>query len=99
MNIHIFVRRQLTIQAGVLKNDSKPLPRFVLLNGWIEAIHFDPAAGWLEQRGKHLDSSGFSGAIGSQESEDFAPSHFERDAVYSGEGAKCFDQVLYFDHI
>ena len=56
------------------------------------------AGGGRDEAGDHAHGGGFSGAIWSEETKDFALFHGEREMVHGAFGAELFGEVVDFDH-
>src|SRR5579871_5768883 len=70
----------------------------VMLDGFrlghdVESADRGGAGGWQKQSAEHADGGGFSGAVRSEEAEDFAAPDVERDVVDGEEVAEAFDEV------
>jgi hypothetical protein len=98
VKIHVFVRGQLVVQAGLLEHDAETFAGFIVLHARIQPVQPHRAAGGLEQSSEDLDDSGFASPIGAEESEDFAFFHLERDILDGHQVAISFHQIGYLDH-
>src|SRR5262249_48135038 len=47
MYFHVFPRRQILVQAGILKNNAESFAHFVALASRIESIKFKLTTGWV----------------------------------------------------
>ena len=91
---YIVQNREFCKQADILKSacnahfaDFMRLPAHNIL-----PIQADSAVGGTIYAGEHIEHRGLSGAVGAEESEDFAPRHIERNAVYGGKIAEPLAQ-------
>jgi len=98
MKLHVLIRRQLPLQTGVLKDDPKSAPHFVLLVLRVKSIDLDGATSGLEQGGQHFDGGRLAGAIRAQEGEDFTLLDLQGDVIDGDEIAEGFDEVAHSDH-
>lgn len=98
MDVHVFVRRQLVVERGVLKHDAEPLAHGVLGMRWIETVDFHLASCRLEQSRQDLDGGRFACAVGTEKRKDFAGLDRERDVVDGRELAVNFHQVFNANH-
>src|SRR5262249_39816471 len=74
------------------------LAHFVRVYRGVAPVDREFAAGWLQQRGQHLDGRGLAGPIWAEEGEDLARRHGEGDTVDCGEVSEFFHQVFDADH-
>src|SRR5204863_9346111 len=81
VQVHVLVRRQLLIQAWILKDDPEQAPDVRGVRGGIQPVDLNRPARRYEQRRQHLDRRGLPGAVRTEEGEDFAGLHIERDVV------------------
>ncbi len=62
---------------------------------WIETADGDAAAVWGAQALENFYRAGFAGAVGAQQSEDFAFFHVKANAAHRLYGAVVLDEILY----
>ena len=98
VEVHVFVRGLLVVEAGILEDDAETLAGLLLADGRVEAVELDAAAGGTEQGGEHLDCGGFAGSVGAEEGEDFALGDVEGDVVDGEEIAEFFGEVVDVNH-
>jgi hypothetical protein len=98
VQVHVFVCRQLDVEAGILKDDPESTARLERLRRRVEAVQLHRAAGRTLERREHLDRGCLAGAVGAEEREDLAGSDIERNAIHGLDLAEGLDQVLYVDH-
>src|SRR5437773_1742798 len=94
VNIHVFPRRELAVETGVLKHDTETAPHIRLMPRGIEPVELERSARGVEQGREHLDRGGLPGAIGTEKREDFAGSDVEGNVVDRRDLPECFDYVL-----
>src|SRR6185437_16326392 len=98
VEVHVLVGGLLGVEAGVLEDDAEALACLFGLDGGVEAVKLDGAAGGPQQRGQHLDGGGFACAVGAEKGEDLALAYVEGDVFDGGEVAKGLYQVLNANH-
>ncbi len=98
MYFHVFLRGQLTVEAGVLENDAESFSDFVRVRTRIEAVDFQNPTRRLQKSGQHLDRRRFARPVGSEKGEDLAPWHFEGDVINSTELTERFCEVFDSNH-
>ncbi len=82
----VFTAAQLPVNAALAcQHGAQTPPDFVRLFDDIEAIDLGRAAGGLEQGAQHADGGGFSCAVRSQQTEDFAALDLQVHAIDGGE--------------
>ena len=63
-----------------------------------DSADFGVAGSGRDESGDHAHGGGLAGAVGSEESEDLAFFHREREMVHGAFGSELFGQVFDFDH-
>ncbi len=99
MQLHVFPRAEIDVEARILKHNAKSLARLIGSKRWVQTIDFHFSAGGLEQRREHLDSGGFARPIWSEKREDFASGHFERNILHGGVFTEPLGEILNPDHV
>ncbi len=85
----------LFIQGGASLQFSM-IPMNLLGDG--DSADFGIAGGGRQEAGDHAHGGGLAGAVGSEETEDFAFFYREREIVHSEFGSELFGEVFDFDH-
>src|SRR4029453_14684644 len=96
---HVLPRRELAVEAWILKYDPEAAPDVRRLRGRIETVNPDRAADRRDQRREHLDRRRFAGAVRAEEGEDLAGGDIERDAAHSGHLTVGLDEVADLNHV
>ena len=65
----------------------------------VVALEKDAAFVGTQHAGDDFDGGGFSGAVGTEEANDFPGSHAEADVLNGGDGAKASVEMLNLEHV
>ena len=98
MNLHVFPGGEFAIEAGVLKNDAKPLARLILMRHRVEAVQLDSPARRPQKSCQHFDCGGLACSVRTEKSEYLAFADLKGDVFDGGEITKGLDQALNVDH-
>src|ERR1700751_2708271 len=74
------------------------LADFVGVAYGVGAVEFEGDTSRRQERSEHFEGGGFSRAVRTEESEDFAFGDVEGDVVDGGEVVEFSDQILHADH-
>src|SRR6266436_1339049 len=94
VDVHVFPRRQVAVETGVLKHDTEPPPHVRLMLRGIEPVELQRSARRVEQGREHLDRGGLPGAVGTEKREDLAGFDVEGDVVDRRDFSERLDDVL-----
>ena len=78
---HHFIRRQPPIERGRRGKKSNAGPHFIRLGHDVEAVDGGAAHTGAQQGGEHAQTSGFAGAVTTQQPEDFSRVAMEIDMI------------------
>src|SRR5260370_1742512 len=93
VELQVFRDGQVVIKAEILRHVTDALAYGFRIRADIEAFDMGLAAGEGQETGEHFDHRGFSAAVGTEETEDFAFFDSEADIVDGGEVAEVPDTL------
>ena len=93
--LEVFADRQLAIERELLGDVADALPGRGAGMVQIDSGHAQRAAAGREQSAQHPKGRRLAGAVGPEQSEDFAALHFEADVIDGREGAKTPNQIVH----
>jgi hypothetical protein len=94
----VFDAREMTIEIDLLWNVGKQALGFERVHGHVEAVHGRAPAVRCYEPEKAIDCSGLTGAVGTEECEDFSASDRERKIVDGGHAVESLSEVFGVQH-
>ena len=98
VQIHVFKGRQLVVEAGVLKNDSKRPPYLLLLARRIVPVHSNRSAGGIEHRRQHLDRGRLSRPVRAEKTKYLPLWHRKCNVIHRAEIPIILHKIVHNDH-
>src|SRR5579872_2440691 len=86
------------VEVLVLEDDADALFQALPLFDDITAGNDGPATGRRNLAGEHANGGGLAGAVGAEQTEDFAAAHAEADPSHGLCGVERTSQLAHFDH-
>ena len=95
---HIFYHRQIGEQTQILKGsgDSKMIYLRLRKPVYSPAVEPDGASGWRKNTGNQIDESGFSGAVGSDNTGNLLGQDIKADMIRCLKATEVFREFLHF---
>src|SRR5258708_4837580 len=94
VELQVFRDGQIVVEAEILRHVPDALAYGFRIRADIEAFDLSLAAAQRKETGEHFDHRGFSAAVGTEETEDFAFFDSEADIVDGREAAEAPNEVL-----
>ena len=94
---HVFFGGEVKVGSHGLGDDADDFADVVGMACDVDAVDGGLTGGDGDEGGEHADEGGFSGAVGAEESEDFAVVDVEGEGIDGGEVAEAFGEVLDID--
>ncbi len=94
--IDVLFHRKVVVERELLRHVADVLADFLGLRSHVEPVDGRLPRGGRQQAAEHADGSGLARAVGSEEAENLALGHLERDVVHGHEGAESLHQVVDF---
>src|SRR5579859_2948311 len=95
VDVDVFPRRQLAVEARVLEHDAEPRADLSRLNHRIQAVELERATGRPQHRREHLYRGRLPGAVWAEKRERLTLVHVEGDVVDSDQGPERAHKMLH----